>query len=162
MMKYKIIGADQKVYGPVGADELRRWIQEGRANGESRVQPDGATEWQPLAAIPELAALLAELASAPQPFSSVPMPGSVPKTNRLAIAGFVCSLVGFLCCPTVLLSILGLVFSLIALGQIRRDPTQEGKGFAIAGIVISALGLIITVIMWIAFFTGFFESFNGN
>ena len=30
---YKIIGGDQKEYGPVTADQLRAWITEGRVNG---------------------------------------------------------------------------------------------------------------------------------
>lgn len=52
---YKIIGADQKEYGPVSADQLRQWIAEGRAGGASLVRPEGANEWQPLSAFPEFA-----------------------------------------------------------------------------------------------------------
>ena len=55
---YKIIGADQKEYGPVSADQLRQWIAEGRASGASLVRPEGATEWQPLSAFPEFAEAL--------------------------------------------------------------------------------------------------------
>ena len=46
---YKLIGADGKEYGPVSADELRRWIAEGRANGRTQVQPEGGTGWTALA-----------------------------------------------------------------------------------------------------------------
>ena len=41
---YKIIGADQKEYGPVSAEQLRLWIAEGRVNGQTSVWPEGATE----------------------------------------------------------------------------------------------------------------------
>ena len=34
---YKIIGADQKEYGPVTAEQLRQWIAEGRVNGQTSV-----------------------------------------------------------------------------------------------------------------------------
>ena len=49
---YKIIGADQKEYGPVTAEQLRQWITEGRVNGQTSVWSEGATEWKPLAALP--------------------------------------------------------------------------------------------------------------
>jgi len=34
---YTIIGGDQKQYGPVTAEELRRWIAEGRADAQTQV-----------------------------------------------------------------------------------------------------------------------------
>ena len=52
---YKIIGADQKEYGPVPADQLRQWIAEGRVSGQTSVQAEGTTEWKPLSAYPEFA-----------------------------------------------------------------------------------------------------------
>lgn len=55
---YKIIGADGKEYGPITVAVLRLWIAEGRVNGQTMVQPAGATDWLPAAAVPELAALL--------------------------------------------------------------------------------------------------------
>jgi len=50
---YKIIGTDQKEYGPVSPEDLRRWIIEGRADANTRVQREGETEWKPLSAFPE-------------------------------------------------------------------------------------------------------------
>jgi len=57
-MMYKIIGADQKEYGPVSAEQLRQWLAEGRANAQTPVQAAGTAGWKPLAAYPEFAALL--------------------------------------------------------------------------------------------------------
>ncbi len=42
---YKIIGADGKEYGPVNSDQVRQWVREGRANAQTRVQPEGSTDW---------------------------------------------------------------------------------------------------------------------
>ena len=56
---YRIIGADQKEYGPVSADQLKQWIAEGRASGASLIRPEEATEWQPLGSFPEFAEALA-------------------------------------------------------------------------------------------------------
>ncbi len=55
---YKIIGADQKEYGPVTTEQLRQWMAEGRVNGQTSVKAEGTTEWKPLAAFPEFADLL--------------------------------------------------------------------------------------------------------
>jgi hypothetical protein len=72
--------------------------------------------------------------------SQVP-PGSAPvaqpQSNSLGLAGFICALIGLVLGVTTgvggLLSIVGLVISLIALG---REP----RGFAIAGVIIGLLG----------------------
>jgi hypothetical protein len=52
---YKIIGADQKEYGPVTAEQLRQWLTEGRVSAQTQVLPEGATEWKPLGTLPEFA-----------------------------------------------------------------------------------------------------------
>ena len=54
---YRVIGSDGNQYGPVSADELRRWIGEGRANGQTQVQVEGDPAWQQLGTLPEFAAL---------------------------------------------------------------------------------------------------------
>jgi len=60
---YKIIGADQKEYGPVSADELRNWVREGRANGQTLIQGEGQTDWRPLSSYPEFANVAAPVPS---------------------------------------------------------------------------------------------------
>jgi hypothetical protein len=65
---YKIIGADQREYGPVGAEPLRQWIGEGRANAQTLVRAEGSNDWKPLSAFPEFAeALGAKTAATPPP-----------------------------------------------------------------------------------------------
>ncbi|SPE58796.1 conserved membrane hypothetical protein [Verrucomicrobia bacterium] len=65
-MTYRIIGADQKEYGPVPAEELRQWFTEGRLNAHSSIKAEDSTEWKPLAALPEFADLFAA-GTAPSP-----------------------------------------------------------------------------------------------
>ena len=55
---YKIIGADQKEYGPITADQLRQWISEGRVNANTKVQAEGAGVWKSVSELPEFAAAL--------------------------------------------------------------------------------------------------------
>jgi hypothetical protein len=62
---YKIIGADGREYGPVSADELRRWIAERRADAHTRAQAAGSTEWKPLSEFPEFADALRAPAAPP-------------------------------------------------------------------------------------------------
>ena len=55
---YRIIGGDQKEYGPVTAEQLRQWLAEGRLNAQTSVLPEGATDWKPLSALPEFSDVL--------------------------------------------------------------------------------------------------------
>lgn len=50
---YKIIGADQKQYGPISSDQIRQWISEGRVNGQTMACAEGSDEWKPLAQFAE-------------------------------------------------------------------------------------------------------------
>ena len=70
---YRILGADRKEYGPVSADDIRVWIREGRANGQTLACSEGGA-WQPLSSFPEFAQALA--AAAPASPSPLPAPAS--------------------------------------------------------------------------------------
>jgi len=77
---YKIIGADQKEYGPVTGDQLRQWVTEGRVNGQTSVWSEAGGEWKPLSAYPELATLLGAAPPAPiQPPAYTPQGGLPPE-----------------------------------------------------------------------------------
>jgi hypothetical protein len=56
---FKILGADGREYGPVPADQIVKWVGEGRADQRTLAQPAGETTWKPLAQFPEFAALFA-------------------------------------------------------------------------------------------------------
>jgi hypothetical protein len=149
---YKIRGADQKEYGPVSAEQIRQWIAEHRLNAQSMAQMEGSPEWKLLSQFPEFVAALATGPEVAPPLPAVPtLTGAArPKTNVLAIAGFVMgilSITGCLCCYGLPCNILGLVFSIVALTQINRNPAvEQGRGLAIAGIILSAIGLIMGLV----------------
>ena len=70
---FKIIGGDQKEYGPVTADELRVWIAEGRLSGQSYVCGESSSEWKPLSAFPEFTeALRSQVGYTPLITTTVP------------------------------------------------------------------------------------------
>lgn len=67
-----------------------------------------------------------------------------PRTNGMGVAGFVLALCGliFSWVPVLgwILWILGLIFSIVGM-------TRQPKGLAIAGLVISLLGLILLIVL---------------
>ena len=73
---YKIIGADRQQYGPVSADQVRRWLVEGRADGRTLIQLEGTTEWKALSQFPEFAADLQQMP--PPPLGHTPLPPPDP------------------------------------------------------------------------------------
>ena len=77
---FNIIGADQKQYGPVSADDVRQWITEGRADGRTLAQMEGG-EWQPLAAFPEFAGFTASPGTPPRLTAAISTPISPAYAN---------------------------------------------------------------------------------
>ncbi|MEW6249265.1 MAG: DUF4190 domain-containing protein [Planctomycetota bacterium] len=75
-----------------------------------------------------------------------PTPGGLPlrRTSGFAVASLVSSVVGLVTCCALAPSILGVTFGAIALGPIRREE-QRGRGLAVSGIILGALGLLMGV-----------------
>ncbi len=149
---YKIIGADGREYGPITADQLREWIAEGRANAQTRALAEGAAEWKPLTEYLEFAPALGRRPppwTAPGPIYATP----TRRTNSMAFTGMLMGVFsitcGMCCCYGAPFNVLGIIFSLIALAQIRNDPqAQEGRGLAIAGLVLSLLSILFGLLFF--------------
>lgn len=160
---YKIVGGDQKTYGPISREQVEQWIAEGRANRQTLCQAEGSADWKPLSAFPEFAGVFGAASSAPPPLGAPqPQYAAAPaekKTNSMATAGLVLSLLGFFCCGP-LVSTIALILSIVALNQISKNPYETGRGLAIAGIVISVLGYIsFLVLLATGVFKGLLSSF---
>jgi hypothetical protein len=139
--RYILIGSDGKRYGPVPTAKLREWLQQGRVDSRTAVFMEGAAEWTFLGLLPEFAP---ELAGSP-PVIGALKPPPAAGTNSFAVWGMVCGLLSWTFCGCcVPFAILGLTFSIIALTQIN-PATQDGRGFAITGLVLSATNLLWTV-----------------
>jgi hypothetical protein len=135
-MKYKIVGADGKIYGPVSAEQIRAWIAAGRAESRTPVFVEGAADWTFVGLLPEFAI---HLPASPTTIGPVSQPRI---KNSLATAGLICGIISLICCCGCPFNLLGLIFSIIALTQIHAHPEQEGRGFAIAGLVCSGVSLL--------------------
>lgn len=66
---------------------------------------------------------------------------SDPKLHWAALTGFICSIVGLIVFP-ILLGLLGIIFSSIGLSKINKD-NFKGKGFAIAGLVVGIIDVVL-------------------
>lgn len=145
---YKILGSDQKEYGPFTGELIREWIAQRRANGQTQVLPEGATQWQPLSTLPEFSAALATVAPAlpiPGTFSGGPAPVA-PKTSGMAVTSLVVGILG--ACTFGIGSIIGLILGLVSLNKIKKSNGQlGGKGLAIAGVCVSVAVIPITAIL---------------
>ena len=145
---YKIVGADQQEYGPVTADELRVWISEGRADAQTRTRIEGGAEWKPLGEFPEFARDLPPPLPPPPPAFGSAAPAGPPAraVSPLAIVGLVFAVLGLFCCGVgPVFATVGLICSCIALSREQAYPTRSGRGCAIAGIILSIVGLLLAI-----------------
>jgi prepilin-type processing-associated H-X9-DG protein len=142
---FKLLGADKKEYGPVSADQIRAWMAQGRANARTQLQAAGSTEWKPLAEFPEFAAGLRPAGGAPvtPPSGTGAKPAVEPgKPIGLAVTSLVLGCLGLLSCG--ITALVGLVLGIIALVRINKSKGQlGGQGLALAGIIVSAVFLLI-------------------
>ena len=70
--RYRIIGADQKVYGPIDGGKILEWITDGRIDWQTPSQVEGSGEWKPLSA----------WGVAPQP-PAIPLPPPIKPAPQL-------------------------------------------------------------------------------
>jgi hypothetical protein len=165
---YKIVGGDQREYGPVTSDQVREWIASGRANGQTLAAFEGAP-WKPLSTFPEFADALRTATPPPMPPGTGGTPGQPgqaymgAKSNNLAVWGLVLSAVGICCSP---LAIVGLVLSVVGLIQIQQNPQaySTSKIVPILGIVLGLIGPILSILMFTsdAFQEGFREGMQNR
>lgn len=159
---YKIIGADQKQYGPVSADEMRKWIAEGRVNTQTLIQAEGQTDWRVLSTYPEFAS------APPPPPSGVPFGVNAPfgAMPEVKIPNYlVQSILVTLCCC--------LPFGVVAIIYAAQVSTKQQAG-DIAGAMLAsqnakkwcwvalAVGLVTSLIGVVIQFAGLAASgFKG-
>jgi hypothetical protein len=146
---YKIIGADQKQYGPVSADELRQWIAEGRVNAQTLIQAEGQTDWRPLSTFPEFAGVAQPLPSG-TPLTNAPASNAEALVNGPGIALMI---VGILCALGaiwgVLTHILGMGMGAFGPGQTPPNmPPQVAQWMQVmsggVGLVLNFIGLALS------------------
>jgi hypothetical protein len=158
---YKIIGQDGREYGPVSAEQLRRWIAENRVEIRTPVFTDSAQDWTFVGLLPEFAGHFPGAAPHAPPPIAPPKPGQstagqTAKTNSFAVAGLVCGILSVtlcLCCGGMPFNIFGLLIS-------ENPQLHEGRGLAIAGIILSAASFLLLLLSVASGHTNI--NFNGG
>ena len=156
---YKILGGDGKEYGPVSMETLRQWVNEGRANAQTQVQPEGGTNWIALGTVPEFATLFAATSTAAVPGTigapATSIPGGANAAQQVigpAIGLMVTAILGGLIqAASILLNLLGIGLAGAAASQGSSNgqpmPAWVNMMSGGVGIVFNIIGIIMAVVV---------------
>lgn len=143
---YRVIGADQREYGPISAEQVRDWIRDGRLDAHSIGRTEEMVAGKPLNQFPEFAPSFVSI----PPLSplSPTRPVTAPKASGMATASLVMGIMTIVCCCGPVTGILGIVFGWITLADVRERANPSSKTMAIIGIVLSGVGMLGTLLAW--------------
>ena len=151
---YKIQGSDGREYGPVTAAVLRQWLAEGRANGATRVLPEGAAEWRTIQELPEFAGSpVPPPRAAPAPAADSGLNKLIPYRNSLALAAYYCGIFSLIPCLGLVLGVVALVLGVMGWRKYCAQPACGGSVHAWVGIVLGglcALGNMVAIVIMAA------------
>jgi len=155
-----------KRIGPVNWFVLKSMVGTGQLLSGDMVWTTGAAGWIPACQLPGLFSpatgagppLPAALMGHSPSVVVVQQAGGASSTKEdegshqgKAIAGFVCSLAGFLLFGLeLILGVIGLILSSVALNGMKQSGNRKGRGMAIAGLVIGIIDIVgaILIIVW--------------
>ena len=142
-MEYRIIGADLREYGPVDVEEIREWINEGRADANTLVCEMDEKQWIRLRDLPMVAGDLPK--RAPRISTMSTSEGGTIQINYL-IPAILCTI--FCCLP---FGVAGILFAAQANSKAQQGDLN-GAGVAASRaklmcILSFVLGLL-TLVYW--------------
>lgn len=161
------IARNGQAMGPFSLEEVNRQLAAGTLSGSDLGWYEGAAGWAPLSSVPgvSISSTPPALGAAPAPVPPIvttPAPGGavhypitpVAPTEPLAIWSLVLSALGFLgvCCGPIP-SIAGVICGHLALPKLRARPDMQGRGLAIAGMIIGYT-VIAGWLIWVIVFGG--------
>lgn len=150
---YKIVGADNREYGPVSREDVLQWIAQGRANAQTVARLEAGGAWKPLSTFDEFQAALNISSVNPPPlggaapggFATVPPTPVGRKSNTASIIGLIFGILSFVCCCAYVGPLIAIICGAIGLDQIKKNPqayTTDASlpkiaiGLGIAGLVL--------------------------
>jgi hypothetical protein len=149
---YRILGSDQKEYGPVPAEQVREWIQERRAHAQTLVCAEGSNEWKSLGNVPEFAALLnvPPVSTPPAILQDNPMSAVVPYKNPKALIAYYLGIFSLIPCLAIPLGIAAVILGVLGLQFLKTHPMAHGKVHAWIGIVLGGLCAAANIVAIVA------------
>jgi hypothetical protein len=141
---YRIIGSDEKEYGPITIEQVRQWIAEGRANAQTRVLVEGTTVWKTLGELPEFGLgtpsrpeVLSSYAATPQVADPNLVSGPATGLIVVAVLGFLAQVGGL---------VMNTAFASMAAQQTQNVP-WAGMMSGTAAIAGAIIGIITSVLV---------------
>jgi hypothetical protein len=163
------IARDGKQLGPFPLEEINRQIAAGTLSLSDNAWYEGASGWAPLSTVPGVTGGAATSSAAIPPSTpSVPAAPTAPPgpvvpttivvaapTEPLAIWSLILSIVGLVgfCCGGPVLGIAGVICGHLGLSKINANPQLQGRGLAIAGLVIGYIS-VVSWALYLIFFGG--------
>lgn len=149
------LGRGVRREGPFSLEEVQARLAEGLTRPGDLAWFEGAPNWMPVRQVPGLEAARPMFQPQPALLPVQPLVGSGksvrtgrqsgPPLERYAITSLVLGVLGFF--VPIILSIPGAIFGHLGLGRIQRSKgTVGGRGLALAGVIVSYVGMV----MWIA------------
>lgn len=146
--------------GILSEQEVREGLRTGRFAPTDIGWREGMANWQPLSQFAEFSGLEAGAAAAPplQTGTTYPIaaPATVRRTEPLAIWSLVLSVLSLFCCGFVL-GVPGVICGHLALSNISKNPNLEGRGMALAGVVIGYVGIALWILWLLLGGVGFLQ-----
>jgi TM2 domain-containing membrane protein YozV len=139
---YKIVGVDGQQYGPVNAEEIRRWIAGKRVNAQTLVQAEGSLDWKPLGSFSEF---VSELNAVPPPPIAPPLSAVASRASNKIPAGICGILLGWLGIHKFILGYTGAGLVMLLVSVIAPVITCFSFGF-LGTFVMGIIGLIEGII----------------
>ncbi len=144
---YKVLGSDGNEYGPVSAEQVKKWIAENRVEEKTPVMPDDRVDWVFPGSRPEFAEASAPTASGPPPIlpsakaskSADGLNTIIPYKNSRALAAYYLGVFSLVPPIGALLGIPALVLGISGLCFRSWNPEAGGSVHAWIGIVLGGL-----------------------
>jgi len=135
-----------KQLGPFPESQVSEMLRTGQVTGTDLAWSEGMETWKPLSLFAQFQA------GGPPPIPGQPpvppvvsVPPSQRKTEPLSIWSLVLGILSIVVC-SLLTGIPAVICGHIGLGRIKRDPSLDGKGMALAGLITGYFGLLVPVI----------------
>src|SRR5262245_3626245 len=137
---YKIIGADQREYGPIDANQLRLWINQGRATAISLVKLESESQWRPLHSYSEFADILPntppQVAASNKAAADDGISTIIPYKNPQALVAYYLGLFSFIPFIGFFLGVTAFILGLRGLKFANNNPGSKGRVHAWIGIIL--------------------------
>jgi hypothetical protein len=153
------VARDGKQLGVFSLEEINRQLAAGTLSLSDLAWYEGAAGWAGLATVPGVTAAAPGSASQVSPAAVSAAPVAVvpqKKTELLAVLSLIFSVLGLFgfCCGLFLAGgVAGIVCGHIALSRLKANPELEGRGLALAGLIIGYLA-VAGWLIWILLFGG--------